>query len=256
MAKYVIFTCITGGFDSLLQPLVTDPDFDFVCFLPEEEVRSERIGEWHIRPLRAMPLSNRLLAKYVKMHERFLLSEYEYSLWIDGNIRVATAEVFGIFREKVARGILFSGINHPLRDDVYEEALKVYSNGLDSYGKVMDTVSFLSRERYPRHSGLYETNVVFRKHSDPAVASFDELWWEMVNRYSSRDQLSHGYCLRKAGLRDDHFVPEDYSARDYPAFGYVFHGKAVKRSWFGRKWHGLVTWWPSRRLVSAVRKIK
>lgn len=255
-ARYVIFTAITGGFDELVQPAVTDPEFDFVCFLPEAEVPSEgRIGEWTVRPISDMPLSNRLKAKYIKMHPHFFLSDYEASLWIDGNVRIETAEVYDIFRDKIARGISFSGINHPLRDDVYDEALKVFDNELDSFRAVRRTVQFLKGERFPRHSGLYETNVVFRQHNDPAVIRFDDLWWECVTTYSSRDQLSHGWCLRKSGVRGDHFVPDDYSARDYPAFGYVFHGKNKQRGWFGRKWHGLMVWLPTRILRDMVRSI-
>ena len=44
MSKYVIYTCIVGGYDELLQPAVTDPDFDFVCFVGRGEKTADRIA--------------------------------------------------------------------------------------------------------------------------------------------------------------------------------------------------------------------
>ena len=46
MKKCVIYTCIIGAYDDLLQPAVTDPDFDFVCFVGKGEKTAERIGVW------------------------------------------------------------------------------------------------------------------------------------------------------------------------------------------------------------------
>ena len=42
MKKCVIYTCIIGAYDDLLQPAVTDPDFDFVCFVGKGEKAAER----------------------------------------------------------------------------------------------------------------------------------------------------------------------------------------------------------------------
>ena len=47
--------------------------------------------------------------------------------------------------------------------------------------------------------GLNETNIIFRKHKK--TSDIMDAWWDMINKYSSRDQTSLSYVLWKNNIR-------------------------------------------------------
>lgn len=46
--KAVVYTCITGGYDSLKDPLVVSKDVDYICFTDNMNLIS---NVWHIWPI-------------------------------------------------------------------------------------------------------------------------------------------------------------------------------------------------------------
>ena len=126
MSKYVIYTCIVGGYDELLQPAVTDPDFDFVCFVGRGEKTADRIGAWAVREFDCGLEDLRIVSRYPKMHPHVLLPEYEASVWIDGNVRIMDGTIFEAVRARMADGSVYAGVRHPSRDCLYAEAWKLF----------------------------------------------------------------------------------------------------------------------------------
>ena len=122
MSKYVIYTCIVGGYDELLQPAVTDPDFDFVCFVGRGEKTADRVGAWAVREFDCGLEDLRIVSRYPKMHPHVLLPEYEASVWIDGNVRIMDGTIFEAVRARMADGSVYAGVRHPSRDCLYAEA--------------------------------------------------------------------------------------------------------------------------------------
>ena len=45
----VVYTCITGAYDTLRQPLATRPDWDYICFTDNSSEKSD--GVWQLRPV-------------------------------------------------------------------------------------------------------------------------------------------------------------------------------------------------------------
>jgi len=152
--------------------------------------------------------------------------------------------IYEIIDEKIAQGIVYSGLNHWGRDCAYEEAVGVANKDKDQLKNLLRIVRFLKQNEFPRHYGLYENNVIFRKHSDQTVIRFDELWWDLYNNYPQRDQLSHPYCYRACGLAFDYLLPKEFCSRNHPYFKYVKHPKGpdphgVHRLFYDirRKWN-------------------
>ena len=48
MNKKVVYTCITGGYDNLIDPSYVTEGYDYVCFTDNLELKSK---VWEIRPL-------------------------------------------------------------------------------------------------------------------------------------------------------------------------------------------------------------
>lgn len=223
--KMVIYTCIIGGYDTLLQPFEPAPEFDFVCFVGKGETHPTRDGAWEIRELPLTTGDPALDSRYPKMHPHELLPEYECSVWIDGNIGITDGTLYKAARIKESAGVPYSGVGHPTRDCVYDEARKCRDMRYISYFKLARIWAFYLLRRWPRHSGLMENNLIFRHHNAPEIIALDELWWSRVLHFCRRDQLSLMWCLKKCGIRRDYLLPQGQSTRNHPGFSYNPHNK-------------------------------
>lgn len=235
MERVVIYTCIIGGYDELRQPLMPCPDVDYICFVGPGEKTSDRIGVWQIRELAVgdIPsgsgkgrkgLDAALLSRYPKMHPHVLLPEYDASLWIDGNIELRDRTVCKALSTKLTAGVKYSGVAHPTRSNVYEEAVMCRNMGYISWWKLARVLVFLATHGEKRSGGaLMENNIIFRRHNDPDIVRLDELWWDKVMTLCRRDQLSFMWCLRKCGIPRDYLLPRGQNTRNHPGFRYLKH---------------------------------
>src|ERR1043165_9105378 len=82
MPKTVVYTAIYGGKDVLIEPAVVPPDCDFVCFT-DSDLHSKT---WNIRNVPASSTDPVRSAKVFKVLPHRYFPEYDYSVWIDGNI--------------------------------------------------------------------------------------------------------------------------------------------------------------------------
>lgn len=223
MGRIAIYTSITGGYDRLLQPHVVDEGFDFICFVGKGEKRCERDGVWEIRELEFEAESPQLVSRYAKMHPHVLLPDYEACVWIDGNIEILDGSLYEAARQKLASGETYCGVPHPSRDCVYEEAKKCRDMRYISYPRLLVIWATLFLHGVPRHAGMMENNLIFRRHNDPVIVRFDELWWERVVHFCRRDQLSFLWTVRECGVKVDYLLPDGRNTRNHPGFKYLLH---------------------------------
>ena len=84
MNNIVVYTAIFGGKDDLIDPEFIPENCDFVCFT-DKDFKSDI---WDVRKIESIfddPVRN---ARMYKVLPHKYLSEYEYSVWIDGNMMV------------------------------------------------------------------------------------------------------------------------------------------------------------------------
>lgn len=192
MNKYVVYTVLVGGYDVVLQPLVVDDRFDYVLFTDSD--KSENVGIWQVRTI---PYENKDLtrvSRYPKMHPNVLLSGYDASLYIDANVQITGQSIYDRFIECYNVGVDWAGIQHPYRDCIYDEAYVIY--GLDTEINIFRWCHQLRSENYPRHRGLFENNVIFRRHNDHTNA-VNRMWWNLYKQHTRRDQLTLFYVFWK-----------------------------------------------------------
>ncbi len=221
MKKFAIYTAIVGNYDTIRQPLAVDERFDYYLF--SNDIREDHIGVWKVRPI---PYSNPIqtkIARWVKTHPEELLPGYECSLWLDANIQVASPDVYVRVVELMDAGVPMASMWHHLRNSILEEALQVVSSNVEHETAVYRWITRLRREHYPFGNDLYETGVLFRNHRDPRTSQADRLWWDCIDRYSKRDQLSFGYALWRTNIACTYFLPQGYNARNSTSFRYIPH---------------------------------
>ena len=79
--KIAIYTSIFGGYDNLHEDQIQMDGVDYICFT-DSDIKSD---VWNI--VKSTPIyndPNRNAKKYKILPHRYL-SEYDYSVWIDGN---------------------------------------------------------------------------------------------------------------------------------------------------------------------------
>ena len=85
----VIYTVITGGYDTIRQPLILDDRYTYICF--SNDFPEEQIGIWEIRKIPLIVNNNQRLSRYPKIKPHELLEEFDYSIYMDANLVIAKA---------------------------------------------------------------------------------------------------------------------------------------------------------------------
>lgn len=202
MKQFVIYTACIGAYDNICQPKYIDDRFDYILFT--DEPKEKHIGVWEVRKVDYSNSDKTRIARYVKTHPHTLLPQYEATVWLDANLEITSPFIFERSIELCESKTQLASIKHPTRDCIYDEAYWVY--GLDSEIKIFEWCHFLRNIGYPRHNGLYETNVLFRIN-DENVADLNEQWWKAILEHSRRDQLSLNYLLWNSAIRQDYILP-------------------------------------------------
>jgi hypothetical protein len=221
MKKKIIYTAIFGDNHYLHDPEVISNEYDYICFTDSDQYSS---SVWEIKKVTPLyshgGLNNR---KYKVLPHRYL-SEYEFSIYIDGDLKIINdlgklADDFIKFPLSVLDHSL-CGINSTgtlnTRNCIYDEAnfikwlgdnhpRKHYKDNIQTIFKQMEKYKF---ENYPYKNGLARTSVIMRNHNDPQVIQIMEDWWLELKYWSKRDQLSFPYVCWKNNFNYK-FISED-----------------------------------------------
>ena len=200
--KIVVYTAILGGYDDLKEPLLKLDNIDYVAFL-DKNLNCET--QWNIKsiPENIKELKNNtLINRYLKFHPSELFKDYDYAIYIDGNIKVIsdlTSMTYSVNKE-----IGISLHKHQYRDCVYNEieACKLLKKG--NYKLLKEQVERYKAEGFPNNYGMLEgTVIVSDLNNDKATNLLNEWWEEFKNSESLRDQIALPYVLWRNNIRID-----------------------------------------------------
>jgi hypothetical protein len=199
-ARLVVYSCITNRYDTPMRLHAINPDYDYVLFTDEPGLFDPRDHLWEFRPLPSLGQDSSRLSRYPKFNPQELLPEYEESLYIDANIDLVTDLVYrDVERERALGSPIAIGV-HPKRACIYEEFERLRQGRVDSDEILAAQRAMIEAAGYPAGNGLFENNVIYRRHRDPAVVEFGRRCWEMIVAGSRRDQLAVVFCAWQLGL--------------------------------------------------------
>ena len=213
--KKVVYTCISGEYDHLMVHGYISDDCDYICFTDNPALLRQKVyGVWQVRPLAFTGLDNTKNARWHKMHPHELFPEYEESFWVDSNINILTDYIFSL-AEKSGKNFLVP--RHFRNDCIYNELDFIVACRKDSAENMQVLQDLYTRENMPHRLGAPETNLLYRRHHSPDVIKIMDMWWDMILKYSSRDQASFMYVIWKNGVDPDSiFIPNlRMDARDF-----------------------------------------
>lgn len=190
MDKVTVLTSITGKKDTLIDDQAKG---SYVAYLDAPYSSST----WQIKKAFDGFEDSRRNSRVHKMLPH-LYVDTEYSLWIDGNMRLTVSPAELAKRYLGEHDIAL--FRHMKRDCIYEEAIRCAAGKLDDPETIIEQVSRYEREGYGKHKGLYECGFILRRHT-PKIIEFNNYWLSEYCRGSVRDQISFAYCADKVGLR-------------------------------------------------------
>lgn len=195
----VIYTCITGSYDDLIQHRYIDKDYDYICFTDNENLLKKRfVGCWQIKPLVFNKLDNTRNNRWHKINYFNCVSEYKESIYVDANIDILTDYIFKTFAESQKKILIPM---HYRNDCVFQECDYVLECQREFVEKVEEVREFLKSQNMPEHYGLTENNIIYRDHSWEILPNMMKDWFECVEKRSKRDQLSCSYVMWKNGVK-------------------------------------------------------
>lgn len=197
--KIVVYTSIFGGYDVLHEEQFKMNGVDYICFT-DSDIKSET---WKV--VKSTPIyndSNRNAKKYKILPHRYL-KDYDYSVWIDGNILVVS-DIRDLVTQHKYQVFDHNQTRLDPRNCIYKEYNAIIELGKRNGGSYKDNPQVMYKqirryieEGYPENNGLSKNGIIFRNHNDSDVIKTMEDWWNEIKYNSRRDQLSFNYIAWK-----------------------------------------------------------
>ena len=195
--KRVIFTAVFENYDKVFPALHNVRGVDCVLFTDSPSLR---VAGW-----RTLPVDIRAFAsgKAANNHYRALahwyLSDYDTSLYIDGNVRVIRPTL-KLFSEFEASGADLGIFPHPERNTVSEEIAACAVLGLAEEDVMRAEYEANADDGFGDDFGLFDCSIDFKNHTSPRLHAAMEHWDRLFQHYKTRNQLSLPYIIWKYGL--------------------------------------------------------
>ncbi|KAB1995595.1 hypothetical protein ES319_D13G171600v1 [Gossypium barbadense] len=217
--EIIVASAIFGNYDLIQQPRNISEEakrnVPFYMFIDEETEAymknrsmldsSKRVGLWRIIVIHNVPYSDaRRNGKVPKLLLHRIFPNIRYSIWIDGKLQLVVDPYQILERFLWRQNANFAISRHYRRFDVFVEAEANKAAGKYDNSSIDAQVDFYRTEgltpyseaKLPIISDVPEGCVLIKEHI-PITNLFTCLWFNEVDRFTSRDQLSFGMVRDK-----------------------------------------------------------
>ncbi|XP_057540524.1 probable hexosyltransferase MUCI70 [Amaranthus tricolor] len=208
----IVASAIFGNYDVIQEPVNISKsakrNVPFYMFIDEETEKymknksvissSKMVGIWRIIVVRNVPYNDaRRNGKVPKLLLHRLFPNVRYSIWIDGKLKLVRDPYQVLERFLWRENATFAISRHYKRFDVFVEAEANKAGGKYDNASIDYQIDFYrndgltpySEAKLPITSDVPEGCVIIREHI-PITNLFTCLWFNEVDRFTSRDQLS------------------------------------------------------------------
>jgi hypothetical protein len=215
----VVASAIFGNYDELQQPKniskAAEESVCFFMFVDEETETSldeyegfqstKRVGLWRVVVVRNLPYTDaRRTGKIPKLLLHRLFPNVRFSIWVDGKLELVQDPYKILERFLWRTNDTFAISQHYKRFDVFLEAdankaaAKYDNKSIDAQVGFYraEGMTPYSAAKLPITSDVPEGCVIIREHT-PIANLMSCLWFNEVDRFTSRDQLSFGIVRNK-----------------------------------------------------------
>ena len=134
MNKNVCYTCITGDYDNLIDPIYISKNWDYICFTNNKKLVS---NVWQIKyiPDFLNCLDNYRINRYIKILPHIIFGKYNCSLYVDGNILI-DGDLNTLIKKYNKVPIYIK--QHETRNCIYKELAACINQNKDSYKSMIN----------------------------------------------------------------------------------------------------------------------
>ncbi|XP_042520569.1 probable hexosyltransferase MUCI70 [Macadamia integrifolia] len=208
----VVASAIFGNYDIIQQPKnISEASKKSICFFMfiDEETEAymrnssvldggNKVGLWRVVVVRNLPyLDARRNGKVPKLLLHRIFPNARFSIWIDGKLELVVDPYQILERFLWRKNATFAISRHYRRFDVFDEAEANKAAGKYDNASIDYQVEFYKQEgltpyteaKLPITSDVPEGCVIIKEHI-PITNLFTCLWFNEVDRFTSRDQIS------------------------------------------------------------------
>jgi hypothetical protein len=199
--KTVLYTCSNLAYDQIFSPVARTPGVEFVLFTDRRPpfVRGWR---WAPPPPQTRGLPDTLVNRFCKFFPHRIFPDAERSVYVDANTLILS-DLTPLLAEFEASGAEIGLFPHKQRGGIAEEldyGIEVGRIPPGDVEKGRAQLAFYAEEGLPEGHVFTENAILFRRHGSERLAAAMDLWWEQLERFTRRDQLSLPYVLFKTGI--------------------------------------------------------
>ena len=204
MNKNIIYTVITGNYDTIKQPLVVEEGVEYILFTNNPRIIDA--GVWKVMLIpseqwqrRSERENNILLSRKVKMlPHKYLTEGAEWSIYIDADmlIKEPLTKLLNNLREDT----LFAACRHSYCGSVREEIEDLVANGMVDATQIENQWQRYAEWGFKDNMGISENGLLIKRHNDDRVIQLMELWWMEYQSGCLRDQVSLMPCMYRTGF--------------------------------------------------------
>lgn len=209
----IVYTANFGGKD-VFKELEVEPTNDVrYVYFTDQEFESDK---WEIIKKGAAQGDSTKIARWYKMHSHVLFPG-ETTVWMDANLIVTKdPSTLGGCDQLLVQ-------THQFRVDAYEESNYCIRKRKGDRKDIERQILSYLKLGYGRGHGLYTTRVLVRKPTDE-VAVFNSLWWDHLQAYSMRDQISFPFVLHASEIPFSTIGFQELKLYFYRKGGHRFRG--------------------------------
>lgn len=193
----IVYSAITSCYDRTFQAKVYTKNIKYLLYSD----MPRNIKGWDVLPITkkikgAKPLTNR----WYKFFPHELFKEVEYSVYLDGNIRII-GDLTQLLQEFIKSQAAIGVFKHKDRNDICQEidaCIKYKKFDASDLDRSKEQIRDYLSEGMPPSQILTDNGIIFRWHQHPQLKKTMALWWEQLQKYSKRDQISLPYVVWKS----------------------------------------------------------
>ncbi len=222
-ARIAVYTCLTGNYDILREPLYRPENIDYVVFTDMDIPKDSLWKKIDLNSIKEIAgLDHARKNRYIKLHPHEFFNDYMYSVYLDANIRIIgdLSKYIRCVGDKIPIAVNW----HPSRNSIYTEAEVCCLKQRDDPYVIQKQIEGYRSEGMPDEFGLIEGGMIVRKHNQERCIRLMDLWWNEIKKKSARDQLSFPYAVWKMGcsMTDLGFISKNI--RNIDAILLIPHG--------------------------------
>ncbi len=188
--KKVAYTIVLGEY-KLKEPTYINKDWKHICFTD----RKRKSNVWSMTHISGFN-NPRKKAREIKIrYDKYL--DCDLSFFIDAKFTVTCN--LDKFVEKHLKYDLCLFANHK-RNCAYLEADFCIKRGIGNREDIINQINFYKKEGFPKRFGKCATGILIRRNT-PELLNFMKLWYDQVDKYSNRDQISLPYIMWKNPIK-------------------------------------------------------